>query len=112
MNMWTGGDAGNRTSKRQERNPRALQEIDQRPTFDAVRMQPNINCMTVIPTHTIVRCTLTDRARGQRSSKCLREELLDSGKTGQRPASRSRAHHRRCTIQRHRGRFDEWFSFR
>ena len=77
MNMRSGGDAWNRAAKCEKRNAFALKKSDKCLALSAVRMQSNIDRVSVVPTHGVMCVALPKRADGKFPAKRSVEKRLE-----------------------------------
>ena len=80
-------NARDRAAKGREGNSIATHEIDQRLTFNTVRVQGNIHRIAVIQMPTIVNRALPENGDRQRTFKCLLEESLEPAGLRDGPAT-------------------------
>src|SRR5690348_17206979 len=100
VNVWTGRGTGNGRAKGEERNRVALQEIQQRLAFGAVRMKLNVHRVVMVQAPAIVNRALAENSNRQLAMKRVGEEALDFPRFAKVPAGTAgETNERRSTHQ-------------
>src|SRR5437868_2255651 len=85
MYVWTSGGARNRGPKSRIRNSVLLQKLQQRASFDSVRMELNIHRVVMVQTPAIVNCSLPKHRDWQWLVERVRKEFFNLPRLAQVP---------------------------